>query len=135
MRNVISTVTSIDVSEEYSDHVLELLNGSDRVRTPVEVLRKTYQSNKHGQRDYCTRLVSYPALDSDATIYAVDDEDPDTHEVEETADLAEATARYEEVVRDRNTGAATILDDEDNEALLDYCDVKGVPVKENPTDG
>lgn len=126
MRIVISSTARIDVPEQYSDAVDAILN---QVKSPGlaagQLLRQTYQGQQGTNEQYFTRLVSYPSPDTGQTMYAVDDVDPAVREVEETPDLAEAEARYEEVVRDR------VAAQHDPEPY-DYSDVPGVPAHETP---
>jgi hypothetical protein len=123
MRNVITTVATLDVPEDYSEAVREILADASKTSTR----RETYQRNEHGQEEYATRLVSYSAPDTGDTVWAVEDADPATYEVEETADQGEADARYEELVRAR--AAAAGYDAEGNEEIFDYTDVPGVAAK------
>lgn len=123
MRNVISTNAYIEVSEEYSEQIDELLGKIDGIA--VLVLRETYRG-KDSDR-FHIRLLTYRQPGSGERVYAVEYYDGTSHEVEETADEAEATARYEESVRDAYAGAAP----HDDEPWVDYSDVEGISAREH----
>ncbi|MER6684607.1 hypothetical protein [Streptomyces olivaceoviridis] len=118
MRNVISTNSSADVSEEYAEQVEQLLESL----TPE---RETTQDDELGQAALFIRLYTYEAPGSGETMWAVDYSDPASRELEETTDPAEAAARYEEAVRDsaRNLG----YDREGNLQRFTTTDVDRVP--------
>jgi hypothetical protein len=118
MRNVISTNSKADVSEEYADRVEQLLASL----TPE---RETTQVNEWGQTDFYIRLYSYEAPGSGETMWAVDCSDPTSRELEETTDHAEADARYEEVVHD--SAKILGLDRDGNIKRFTETDVEGVP--------
>lgn len=118
MRNVISTHSSADVSEEYAEQVEQLLKSL----TPE---RETTQNDELGQAAFFIRLYTYEAPGSGETMWAVDYSDPASRELEETTDPAEAAARYEEMVRD----SARYLgyDRDDHLQRFTTTDVDGVP--------
>jgi hypothetical protein len=118
MRNVISTNSRADVSEEYADQVEQLL-------TSLTPERETTQVNEWGQTDFFIRLYSYEAPGSGETMRAVDYSDPASRELEETADSAEAHARYEQVVHD--SAKILGLDRNGNIKRFTETDVEGVP--------
>jgi hypothetical protein len=118
MRNVISTNSRADVSEEYAEQVGKLL-------ASLTSERETTQVNEWGQTDFFVRLYSYEAPGSGETMWAVDYSHPASREVEETTDHAEADARYEQVVHD--SAKILGLDRTGNIKRFTETDVEGVP--------
>ncbi|GHF74243.1 hypothetical protein GCM10010218_64220 [Streptomyces mashuensis] len=128
MRNVISTISSTDVSEAYAEQVEKLLGS-------LLPERETTQDNEWGQTDFYVRLYSYEAPGAGGVVWAVDYCDPDSRELEETGSEVEAVARYEELVRD----AADCLgyDEEGVRERFTTTDVAGVrgPLPQLPAVG
>lgn len=123
LRNVLSTVTTADVTPDYAAAVEELLPEASRFPE-----RETYDLDEIGQKAYQTALLTFTCPETGQTRWAVYDEDPATRELEDTSERAEAEARYEELVRAR---AADMGYDNDGEPeTFTVSDVEGVPVKE-----
>ncbi|MDG9728382.1 hypothetical protein [Streptomyces sp. DH41] len=118
MRNVISNVTSSDVSDEYAEQVKELIAAQNPQR-------ETTQVNEWGQTDFRVRLHTYEAPGSGETMWAVDYSDPVVREVEESDSQTEADARYEALVRDGAENLGT--DDDGLQERFAVTDVDGVP--------
>ncbi|MGW6796836.1 hypothetical protein [Streptomyces chartreusis] len=118
MRNVISTSSRSDVSEEYAERVDDLLPSLHRER-------ETTQANLYGQIDFYVRLYTYPAPGTGTTMWAVDYSDPVSRELEETESYAEAMARYEEFVRDAAANLGIVGDG--LQERFTTTDVDGVP--------
>ncbi|MFE1075176.1 hypothetical protein ACFW5W_28655 [Streptomyces sp. NPDC058783] len=118
MRNVISTNSSTDVSEEYAEQV-------ERLLAAQAAQRETTQVNEWGQTDLHVRLHTYEAPGSGETMWAVDYSDPVSRELEETGSFEEADARYEELVRDSAENLGT--DDDGLQERFAVTDVDGVP--------
>ncbi|MEW2498192.1 hypothetical protein AB0942_32350 [Streptomyces nodosus] len=122
MWNVISTVSSSDVDEEYAEQVDALIEILDRQRAAE---RETTQVDKYGQTGLSIRLYTYEAPGSGGTRWAVDYNDPAVRELEETDSRDEANARYEELVRDAagNLG----IDGDGYQERFSVTDVDGTP--------
>ncbi|MBC2869787.1 hypothetical protein [Streptomyces mexicanus] len=118
MRNVVSSITSTDVAEEYAEQVEALI---EKLRPE----RETTQVNEWGQTEYYVRLYTYEAPGSGETMWAVDYSDPAIRELEESASHEEAEARYVELVRDsaENLG----IDGDGFQERFTTTDVDGVP--------
>lgn len=121
MRNIQSTNAGVDVSEEYAERVVELIDAA-----PKE--RETTLMGEYGQTDCYIRLHSYE-IDG-AQRWAVDYQDPASRELEEAdepgeAGRREAEARYEEFVR---SSAAVLGEDREGiQVRFSSTDVEGVP--------
>ncbi|WP_440580941.1 hypothetical protein [Streptomyces sp. PT19] len=118
MRNVVSSITSTDVSDEYAEQVERLL----ATQVPQ---RETTQVNKWGQTDFHVRLHTYEAPGSGRMMWAVDYSDPVNRELEESDSREEANARYEELVRDSAENLGT--DGDGFQERFAVTDVDGVP--------
>ncbi|MFF9158282.1 hypothetical protein ACF1AB_39345 [Streptomyces sp. NPDC014846] len=118
MRNVISTHSRADVSEEYAEQV-------DKVLDAYSAERSTTSDNQWGQTDFSVRLYTYEAPGTGETMWAVDYIDPATRELEETPSREEAVARYEELVRDAADNLG--IDDDGYQERFTTTDVDGVP--------
>ncbi|MEU9754370.1 hypothetical protein AB0D90_14690 [Streptomyces althioticus] len=120
MRNVITTNSSPDVDADYADQVAAIL---DRQRHSCE--RESTIVNEDGETTLSVTLHTYESPDTGRTMWAVDYYDPASRELEETADEAEANARYEELVR----AAAANFDYDRHGYQTRYTttDVDGVP--------
>jgi hypothetical protein len=118
MRNVITTNSSPDVSDEYAEEV-------DRLLEKLHPERETTQVNQWGQTAFYLRLYTYEAPGTGETMWAVDYNDPASRELEEIASHAEAVAHYEESVRFAagNLG----IDDDGCQERFTTTDVAGVP--------
>lgn len=118
MRNVITTNSASDVSEEYAEQVNQLLKS-------LRPERETTMDNEPGQSELYVRLYTYEEPGTSETMWAVDYSDPASRELEETASGEEAVARYEEFVRD----AADLLgiDGDGLQERFTTTDVAGVP--------
>lgn len=118
MRNVISSVTSSDVSDEYAEQVERLI----AAQLPQ---RETTQVDQGGETVFHVRLHTYEAPGSGETKWAVDYSDPAVRELEESDSEAEADARYEDLVRDAAENLGT--DGDGYEERFAVTDVDGVP--------
>ncbi|MFE3601375.1 hypothetical protein [Streptomyces sp. NPDC059142] len=118
MINVISTNEGSDVSEEYAERVEALLRSSGR-------LRETTQHGRLGETALTIRLYAYAAPGTEEPRWAVDYEDGASRELEEYDSLAEADARYEEMVRD--VADRLREDHEGVQERFSATDVEGVP--------
>jgi len=119
MRNVITTNSSPDVSDDYAEQVAQIIDQLG----PAD--RETTIDDGDGQTDYGIRLYSYTAPDTGRAMWAVDYNDPASRELEETDDEAEANARYEELVRDAAANLGT--DRNGHSERFTTTDVDGVP--------
>ncbi|GHE31774.1 hypothetical protein GCM10017673_38160 [Streptosporangium violaceochromogenes] len=120
LRNVLSSVTTIDVTPAYADAVEALLPEALRLAE-----RETYD-REHGQKTYQTALISYASPGTGATAWAVYDADGATQELEEFDTRQEADERYEEMVRAR--AASLGYDDDGEKETFTASDVDGAPV-------
>ena len=116
-RNVISTNSHVDVTDEYAEAVDALLDKEI-------ALRETY-AKEHGQKTYRVWVAEYNAPGAGDTRWAVDYWDEASREVEEFDNREAAEERYEEFVR---ATAADLSLDEDGEPIpFTETDVPGVP--------
>lgn len=122
LRNILSDVTSIDVTPEHAEKIETLLE--DALRSAD---RETYSLDEIGQKEYLSAVITYTDPATGDTRYGIYDADGATRELEDTEDEDEAHARYEELVRAR---AENLDRDEDGAEIgFDASDVDGVPVK------
>ncbi|GHH26011.1 hypothetical protein [Streptomyces rubradiris] len=122
MRNVISTVTSVDVDVDYAEQVEKLI---DALAGRGAAERETTQVGEDGETGFYVRLYTYRAPGSGETVWAVDYSDPTTREVEEASSREEAETRYEEMVRE--TAGTMGVDRDDHVERFTVTDVTGVP--------
>jgi hypothetical protein len=127
MRNVITTNSTADVSEEYAEAVEALIQGG-------VALRETTQDNEHGATDFFVRLYAYQAPGSGEERWAVDYSDPASRELEEYDTEAEADARYEEFVRESSDNLESEVDRDGIRKRFSTTDVENVygPLPELP---
>lgn len=123
IRNVLSSVTSQDVSEEYADAVREKLATELRVAS-----RESYSKNKWGQFTAHGALISYTSPETGQTRWANYYTDDAVEELEEADSRQEAEERYEENVRALADCAGP------HECYWQVTDVDGVPTGEDDED-
>jgi hypothetical protein len=123
LRNLSSTNAGSDVDTDYGKQVMDLLN--DRDPNAVSVLRRSHsydETRTPNSNALVIELVRFTCPRNGRTRWAIDYSDPASREVEDTDDLPEATARYEEMVRE----AASVWD---QDGAYDLTDVDGVPTR------
>lgn len=122
MKSIQSTNASVQVDEHIARAMMDLINdvGSPRFE------RHTYQEpDSSGQSRVSICLVPFVWEALDLPMWAVDQSDENSREVEVTWSRDEAAARYEEMVRD----ASGLLGEDQDGApnMFEYTDVVGVP--------
>lgn len=117
MRNVISTNTHVDVSDEYAEAV-------DKILEKAFPMRETFQ-REHGLKTYRVLVAEYSAPDGSGRRWAVDYSDPASREVEEFDHREAADVRYEWIVRACAEGLR--VNNDDVQETFDETDVPGVP--------
>lgn len=94
LRNVLSSVAAIDVSEEYADAVREQRDAALR-----DAYRESYSMDKWGQFTARAALIAYEAPGTKEERWANYYTDDAVEELEEADSRQEAEERYEENVR------------------------------------
>lgn len=117
IRNVLSSVTAVDVTPDYSDAVRAQLK--DAVR---HCLRESYSKNRWGQYAAHSALISYQSPDTGEERWGIYYEDDAVLELEEASTRQEAEERYEEFVRSMADCAMP------GSSWWQVTDVDGVPV-------
>jgi hypothetical protein len=119
LRNVFSSVTSIDVTAEYAADVREQLDAALKTAD-----RESYSKDRWGQITARGALISYNSPDTQETRWANYYTDGAVEELEEADSREEATEQYEANVRALAGCAGP------NESWWDVTDVDGVPTSD-----
>lgn len=127
MRAIRSTIQSIDIDADQAEAFEAAIDQAIARRDQV---RETFSCDEIGQKEYHLVLLPYTEPNGEHR-WAVFDYGPTEYDCQDTDDLDEAIAAYEEWVR-RATASASPSYDEDGEEipLWDESDVEGVPAKE-----
>lgn len=132
LRVINSTVQGIDIDDEQAEAYEDAINAALKARDQV---RETFSLDEIGQKEYHIALLPYtdPA---GAHRWAILDSGPTETDWQDTDDLDEAIATYEEWVRAATAGAMPQYDEDGAEKpLWDESDVEGVPAKEESDGG
>ena len=127
LRVINSTVQGVDIDDEQAEAYEDAVNAALKARDQV---RETFSLDEIGQKDYHIALLPYtdPA---GAHRWAILDSGPSETDWQDTDDLDEAIATYEEWVRAATSGAMPQYDEDGAEKpLWDESDVEGVPAEE-----
>lgn len=127
MRVIYSTVQSANIDDEQEDDfyeaVSEALGRSDQAR-------ETFTRDEIGQKAHQIALLPYTDPNGERR-WAVTDSGPGELDWQDTDDLDEANAAYEEAVRGATRAAGTKYDDEGEEQpTWDETDVDGVSARD-----
>ncbi|MFI8792647.1 hypothetical protein [Streptomyces sp. NPDC055105] len=127
LRVIRSTVQGLDIDPDLEDAFAEAIQTALDNRDQV---RETFATDDAGQKDYHLALLPYTDP-TGAHRWAVLDSGPSEVDWQDTDDLEEAIAAYEEWVRGATDGAVPDHDDEGNEKpLWDESDVDGIKAEE-----
>lgn len=120
LRNVLSSVTAIDVPSEYADAVREQRDTAIR-----DAYRESYSKDQWGQYTARAALICYKSPNAGEDRWGAYYTDDAVEELEEGDSREEAEARYEENVRELApcNGPDT--------SWWQVTDVDGVPVRED----
>ncbi|MFE2832137.1 hypothetical protein ACFXI6_13985 [Streptomyces mirabilis] len=132
LRVIHSTVQSIDIDDEQAEAYEDAINAALEARDQV---RETFSLDEIGQKDSLIALLPYtdPA---GAHRWAILDSGPAETDWQDTDDLDEAIATYEEWVRAATSGAMPQYDEDGAEKpLWDETDVEGAPAKDESDGG
>lgn len=127
MRVIHSTIQPAQIGDDhedaYSEAVAEVMSRGDQVR-------KTYSLDGIGQEEFSIAVL--PCKDpAGGRRWVLAHTDPGTVDWQDTDDLDEAIALYEETVRETTKGALPVCDEEGNELpQWDKTDVEGVSARE-----
>lgn len=127
VRVIHSTVQGLDIDDEQADDFFNAVDAALKARDQV---RETFSLDEIGQKEYHIALLPYtdPA---GAHRWAILDNGPAETDWQDTDDLDEAIATYEEWVRAATSGAMPQYDEDGAEKpLWDESDVEGVSAKE-----
>lgn len=123
LRVVRSSVQGLDIDDDLADEYEEAIDKALNARDQV---RETYSLDAIGQKEYHFALLPYTDP-TGAFRWAILESAPATYECQDTDDVEEAIATYEEWVRAWTESAMPSYDDEGNEKpLWDESDVEGV---------
>lgn len=127
LRVIRSSVQGVDINDEQAEDFEAAIDAALANRDQV---RETYALDEIGQKDYHLALVPYTDPNGEHR-WAILDNGPTEVDWQDTDDLDEAIAAYEEWVRGATAGAMPTYDDEGNEKpLWDESDVAGIPAKD-----
>lgn len=125
-RVIHSTVQGLDIDTEQADEFFDAIDAALRSNDQV---RETYGLDEIGQKSYQIALLPYTDPNG-AHRWAVIDSGPTETDWQDTDDLDEAIATYEECVRKTTDGAVPQYDDDGEEKLIwDESDVEGIAAK------
>ncbi|MET8855544.1 hypothetical protein [Streptomyces sp. NPDC004579] len=131
LRVIRSSIQGIDIDPDLADEYEEAIETAIKNRA---VIRETNSLDELGQKTYRIALLPYTDP-TGANRWAILDDGATESDWQDTDDLDEAIAAYEEWVRGATAGAMPTYDDEGYEKLLwDESDVKGIAAK-NEYDG
>ncbi|MER7131319.1 hypothetical protein [Streptosporangium saharense] len=123
LRNVLTSVTGRDVSDDYADAVRKQLDSALRL-----AVRESYSKDRWGQLTARGALISYTSPDTGEERWANYYTDDAVEELEEADDRAEAEARYEENIQALADCAGT------GPAWWQVTDVDDVPTRDDDED-
>jgi hypothetical protein len=123
LRVIRSTVQGADIDPDLADEYEEAI---DKALAARDEERETVSYDEIGQKAYRIALLPYTDP-TGAHRWAILDDGPSESDWQDTDDLDEAIATYEEWVRGATAGAMPAYDDEGNEKpIWDESDVAGV---------
>lgn len=126
-RVIRSTVQGLDIDQDQAEAFEQAI---DTALNAGGAVRETYGLDDIGQKEYHIALLPYTDPDGEHR-WAVLNSGPAEVDWQDTCDLAEAVAAYEDEVRDTTAGAMPEYDDEGDELpLWNVSDVKGIAARD-----
>ncbi|MFF1444168.1 hypothetical protein [Streptomyces sp. NPDC058295] len=127
LRVIRSTVQGVDIDTEQEEAFEEAIDAALKARAEV---RETYSCDEIGQKAYQIALLPYTDPNG-ANRWAILDSGPAELDWQDTDDLDEAIAAYEEWVRAATAGAMpSYTEDGEEKPLWDESDVDGVSAEQ-----
>ncbi|MEU9849331.1 hypothetical protein [Streptomyces sp. NPDC047985] len=128
LRVIRSTVQGLDIDAELEDGFADAAQAG-------KLLRETYSTNEHGQKDFSIAVRAYTDPEGQnrfAVLYST----PSAVDWQDTDDYVEARNLYEGMVRESENGAAGEIDEHGNEKpVFTATDVPGVDGYEDGAEG